>query len=66
MTKTCGIRLTGRRVQMNNTIFYFITFLLACTGIYHIIGEIIWKVHKITHAEDIENMIDYMESVKKK
>ena len=51
---------------MYNTIFYFITFLLAAVGIWHIIEEIIWKVHKITHAEDIENMIDYMESVKKK
>jgi hypothetical protein len=51
---------------MNNTIFYFITFLLACVGIYHIIENIIWQVHKRLHPEDIENMLDYMESVKNK
>ena len=49
---------------MTDTIFYFITFLLSCVGIYHIIEEIIWQVHKITHAEDIEKMIDYMEKKK--
>ena len=51
---------------MTNTIFYFITFLLACVGAYHIVEEIIWQVHKLRHPEDIENMLDYMESVKKK
>lgn len=51
---------------MTNNIFLFITFILACIGIYHIIEEIIWQVHKIIHREDIENMIDYVESTKKK
>ena len=51
---------------MTDTIFYFITFLLACTGIYHIIEEIVWQVHKVMHPEEVENMMDYMESVKKK
>lgn len=51
---------------MKDTIFFFIMFLLACVGIYHIIEEIIWQVHKIIHREDIENMIDYVESTKKK
>lgn len=49
---------------MTNSIFLFITFILACIGIYHVIEEIVWQIHKALHTEDIENMIEYMESVK--
>lgn len=49
---------------MTDTIFYFITFLLACIGVYHIIEEVIWQVHKLRHPEDINNMLDYMENKK--
>lgn len=49
---------------MADTIFYFVMFILACVGIYHIIEEIVWQIHKALHAEDVENMLDYMESVK--
>jgi hypothetical protein len=51
---------------MKDTMFFFMMFLLACTGIYHIIEEVLWQVHKIRNPEDVENMLDYMESVKKK
>lgn len=51
---------------MKDTIFFFIMFMLACIGVYHIIEEVLWQVHKLRHPEDVENMMDYMESVKKK
>ena len=51
---------------MTDTIFYFIGFLLACTGVYHIIEEVLWRVHVAANPEEVENMMDYMESIKKK
>lgn len=51
---------------MGDTIFYFGMFLLSGVGIYHIIEEIMWQAHKLRHPEEVENMMDYMESIKKK
>ena len=45
-------------------VFYFIMFLLALVGIYHILEEIVWQIEKIRHHEEIQDMVDFMESRK--
>ena len=42
-----------------------VIMILACIGVYHIIGEIMWQVHKSNHPEEITAMMDYMENKKK-
>ena len=46
-------------------IFYVVLVALAAVGIYHIIEEIVWEIEKSVNAEDIEDMIDFMENRKK-
>lgn len=51
---------------MSDDIFYFIMFLLACVGIYHIIEEVIWWIHTIKNPEEVQNMLDYMQQKEKR
>lgn len=46
-------------------IFYFVMFIFAAIGIYHIIEEIIWQIHKALHTDEINDMINFMESKKR-
>ena len=46
------------------TAFYFIAFLLACVGIYHIIEEVLWQIHVALNPEEAEAMMDFLESRK--
>lgn len=41
--------------------FYFVMFIFAAIGIYHIIEEIVWQIDKAIHHDEIEQMIDLME-----
>ena len=43
------------------TMQLFIMFLLAIVGVYHLVEEIIWQVHKLKYSEEINKLIDELE-----
>lgn len=45
--------------------FYFVTFILAAIGIYHLIGEAMWQIEKKIHADDIAIIKEYIEEKEK-
>lgn len=44
--------------------FYFVMFIFAAIGIYHIIEEIIWQIDKAIHHDEIVEIKDFIKNQK--